>query len=252
MFFILIGNVKGDTEIYEVDTSIVKEKRDVIPLLGHHIVSFNIDNSSSDDGLENNAEYALIRKKIRKKRRKLSELSRKDVHEMVESVSDLDSQSDVAANDSDCSEGNVHSSVLNELQDNVPFIGTIQDGHLIDFLNAAENDGSRSSPNSNKSEKNMADFDDEESPCEEELVQLAARAHCLAQYTIPRDRTICLSGNDTPIKNKLEMADKNAMANKKCKISPHNIPSTCYQFADVCQPGNTLLWDLLQDDKIVS
>lgn len=59
------------------------------------------------------------------------------VHEMVESVFDLDSQSDVAANDSDCSDGNVNSSVLNELLDIVTFNGTIQDSHLIDFLNAA-------------------------------------------------------------------------------------------------------------------
>lgn len=36
-----------------------------------------------------------------------------------------------------------------------------------------DNDGSYSSRMSNKSEKNMADFDGEDSVCEEELVQLA-------------------------------------------------------------------------------
>lgn len=28
--------------------------------------------------------------------------------------------------------------------------------------------------------------------------------------------------------------------------------SACFKPDNVCQPGNTLLWDLLQDDKIVS
>lgn len=28
--------------------------------------------------------------------------------------------------------------------------------------------------------------------------------------------------------------------------------SACFKADNVCQPGNTLLWDLLQDDKIVS
>lgn len=38
-------------------------------------------------------------------------------------------------------------------------------------------DCSVSSRNSNKSEKNMADFDGEDSVCDEELMQLAAHAH---------------------------------------------------------------------------
>lgn len=38
-------------------------------------------------------------------------------------------------------------------------------------------EGSYSSRMSNKSEKNMADFDGEESGCEDELVQLAAQVH---------------------------------------------------------------------------
>ena len=27
---------------------------------------------------------------------------------------------------------------------------------------------------------------------------------------------------------------------------------TCIKFDDVCKPGNTLLWDLVQDDNVVS
>lgn len=42
-----------------------------------------------------------------------------------------------------------------------------------------DGDGSLSSRMSNKSEKNMADFDGEESGCDEELAQFTARAQVL-------------------------------------------------------------------------
>lgn len=42
-------------------------------------------------------------------------------------------------------------------------------------------EGSYSSRMSNKSEKNMADFDGEESGCDDELVQLAAQVQCCPQ-----------------------------------------------------------------------
>lgn len=46
-------------------------------------------------------------------------------------------------------------------------------------------EGSYSSRMSNKSEKNMADFDGEESGCDDELVQLAAQVHyVLASNTV--------------------------------------------------------------------
>lgn len=46
-----------------------------------------------------------------------------------------------------------------------------------------EGDGSLSSRMSNKSEKNMADFDGEESGCDEELAQFTARAQVLNCYS---------------------------------------------------------------------
>lgn len=49
---------------------------------------------------------------------------------------------------------------------------------------SGEEEGSYSSRMSNKSEKNMADFDGEESGCEDELVQLAAQAHVSYTQTL--------------------------------------------------------------------
>lgn len=47
-----------------------------------------------------------------------------------------------------------------------------------------EGEGSLSSRMSNKSEKNMADFDGEDSGCDEELAQLAAHAQAVCQLYI--------------------------------------------------------------------
>lgn len=68
---------------------------------------------------------------------------------------------------------------------NNPFLTTTSrsanDHHILDMLSGEEAeaegdaDGSYSSRMSNKSEKNMADFDGEDSACEEELAQLAVQ-----------------------------------------------------------------------------
>lgn len=47
-----------------------------------------------------------------------------------------------------------------------------------------DGEGSLSSRMSNKSEKNMADFDGEESGCDEELAQFAARAQVSVHITV--------------------------------------------------------------------
>uniref|UniRef100_A0A182R156 ubiquitinyl hydrolase 1 n=1 Tax=Anopheles farauti TaxID=69004 RepID=A0A182R156_9DIPT len=151
---------------------------------------------------------------------------------------------------------------------------------------AADHDGSCSSPMSNKSEKNMADFDDEDSPCEEELAQLAARAESLHQgFPLPRPRSIgsvagpsplravgatgmglmkhspglhCMVGSNNgalkigkgaSTKTK-DILQATAMAAASAGPVSNMMIGTPYRFPDVCQPGNTLLWDLLQDDKI--
>lgn len=44
----------------------------------------------------------------------------------------------------------------------------------------------------------------------------------------------------------------NQSSPEKSPIRPDPRLSACFKVENVCQPGNTLLWDLLQDEKIVS
>ncbi|KAK4884213.1 hypothetical protein RN001_000484 [Aquatica leii] len=87
-------------------------------------------------------------------------------------------------------------------------------------------DGSYSSRMSTKSEKNMADFDGEDSVCEEELAQLAEHAQL----------------------NLHALANQSSPEKSPTRLDPRL--SACFKVDNVCQPGNTLLWDLLQDNKI--
>jgi len=89
-----------------------------------------------------------------------------------------------------------------------------------------EAEGSYSSRMSNKSEKNMADFEGEDSVCEEELAQLAEHAQMNLN---------AFPGQSSPEKSPIRVDPK---------------LSACFNIENVCQPGNTLLWDLLQDNKI--
>ncbi|XP_074042316.1 ubiquitinyl hydrolase 1 puf isoform X2 [Leptinotarsa decemlineata] len=103
-------------------------------------------------------------------------------------------------------------------------------GHILEMLSGEEAEvegdaeGSYSSRMSNKSEKNMADFDGEDSVCEEELARLTDHAHMNIHVF-----------NHSPEKSPI-------------RVDPRM--SACFKVDNVCQPGNTLLWDLLQDDKI--
>jgi ubiquitin carboxyl-terminal hydrolase 34 len=238
-------DVKVEPDIYEMD----KEKRIVYPILGHHIAAFNEGTSSDECMMEVNDNLAG-RKKFRKKRKKI--LTRKEIQDMVESISDGDSHSDPLFGGSDCSESHMREEVLERLNKDESFFRAIADGQLMDFLQAAENDGS-SSPMSNKSEKNMADFDDEESPCEEELAQLTASAHCMPQFSLPRPRSN-INRSSTPSNGKKSHKNSSGgSSNEKVKSNSSNVSSSPLRSPpEICQPGSTLLWDLLQDEKIVS
>ncbi|CAH1127870.1 unnamed protein product [Ceutorhynchus assimilis] len=105
--------------------------------------------------------------------------------------------------------------------------------HILEMLSGEEAEvegdaeGSYSSRMSNKSEKNMADFDGEDSVCEEELAQLTENHPNLNLHIIAH----------TPEKS------------PPIRIIDSRL-SACFKADNVCLPGNTLLWDLLQDEKI--
>ncbi|XP_052863668.1 ubiquitin carboxyl-terminal hydrolase puf [Anopheles cruzii] len=339
--------LKVEPDIYDVHQRMKEKMR--IPLMTRSMAAFNEDGTSSDECIDVDETF-LLRKKLRKKRRKISGLTRKELQELQESVSDVEDSDLLAAMlpDSDCSDNNM--SVLRHIQhqqqqqqqqqnssglalcagtlgipgnsgreamlvgramsnsvvgrrepgtDEVAsFMGAMGEGHLINFLNEADNDGSCSSPLSNKSEKNMADFDDEESPCDEELAQLAARAESLhASFPIPRPRSIGAVVSGPPLRSSATSGLGTLVKHAHSPGLPRSVPlngggkgpkgpstktkdilqataalaasaasvgvggatlgvglgvtvGAPYRFPDVCHPGNTLLWDLLQDDKI--
>lgn len=109
-----------------------------------------------------------------------------------------------------------------------------QSGHILELLSGeeaegeADADGSYSSRMSTKSDKNMADFDGEDSVCEEELAQLAETAQM----------------------NLHSFASQSSPEKSPVRLDP--CLSATFKVENICQPGNTLLWDLLQDNKIVS
>lgn len=264
----------------------------------HRIVNI-IDNSSSEDDIQQaTLDIQMHRKKSRKRRKNNLPLTRL-AHEIVEAIWDggeEDSQSDDAdeadgeiLNDSDdCSDPGqvVPAAVLKHLHGEGPFIRAIAETHISELLSGAENDGSYSSPMSNKSEKNLADFDDEDvSPCEEELAELvsshsrathncvppgfaaaaAAMAAAHSAITMQNVESVSaalsakgamsgnLSSSGTPAESDVDIADvSNKESSKQISPGVAQVQQPTFKINDVCLPGNTLLWDLLQDDKIVS
>jgi ubiquitin carboxyl-terminal hydrolase 34 len=226
-----------------------------------------LEGSSSGDCIDDDVEnYPVMRKKFRKKRKlkKIGPDGGSDGESDCEEESHSDVVTGVGEDSDDCSDANLQISAINQ---------AITDGSIIEFLNAVENDGSCSSPMSAKSEKNMGDFEDEDDdPCDEELAELAARSACLAQFQIPRARQMHLQ-----MQQQLQMQramTPNLLVSKRHASSPIKVMSTkndllcgakvqqhhsqmnlmlqSNRYSEICQPGNTLLWDLLQDDKIVS
>ncbi|XP_037949040.1 ubiquitin carboxyl-terminal hydrolase puf isoform X2 [Teleopsis dalmanni] len=308
--------------ITEEEMAIINSKVD-LKMQNHRMVNI-IDNSSSEDEMpQSNLNMTLHRKKSRKRRKGNMPMTR-IAHEIVEAIWDngedeasSDEGEDVDGeilNDSDdCSEtGQVMpSAVLKHLQGEGPYIRAIAETHISELLSGAENDGSYSSPMSNKSDKNLADFDDEDvSPCEEELVQLvrthathashaahncvspafaaaaaamaAAHSAMVLQKTDPNVAVAAAAvaaaavatGNaqkSLEAMRQQQVTLANVAAKVACAKHDNDMdvdrhkdmqkPSTSsgitlqfgqptFKINDVCQPGNTLLWDLLQDDKI--
>ncbi|XP_067617273.1 ubiquitin carboxyl-terminal hydrolase puf [Eurosta solidaginis] len=350
------------------DLDLINQKIDK-KMQNHRIVNI-IDNSSSEDDLQQAAlDIQMHRKKSRKRRKNSNLPLTRLAHEIVEAIwdggedeeassddaDDADEADGEVLNDSDdCSEPGgqvVPSAVLKHLRGEGPYIRAIDETHISELLNGAEIDG-YSSPMSNKSEKNMADFDDEDvSPCEEELSQLhalhvthncvppafAAAAMVAAHSTIQKQQKqqqqksveavssgttvsdvvaavtdtaattaaavaaaasarvdadlqqqvasanaaaiaaalaavmVRRTGDPTDVEmlentakllspqaqfasRVLQSAVQQSQHAQSLPISPQQTPpqpqQPSFKINDVCQPGNTLLWDLLQDDKI--
>lgn len=201
--------------------------------------------SSSEDGIGETDAHAA-RKKLRK-RRKMRAVMAKSQLQGIEAISDGDTDEAVDINDSDCSESaQIQSAMLGHLHAKAPFINTMANNHLIDMLSGGENDSSYSSPLSQKSGKNMADFDDDYSPCEEKLAQLVASTHCLAAFaSSSRERNIT--------QNVLNSVNAlTAKSSRNSSRTTENVRTNLMTANEVSQPCNILLWDLLMDDKIVS
>ncbi|XP_076312719.1 ubiquitinyl hydrolase 1 puf isoform X2 [Tachypleus tridentatus] len=106
------------------------------------------------------------------------------------------------------------------------------------------NDGScNSSHASNRSEKNMADFEGEESACEDELAQLAAQAQAhLDSHPMRLMNMACMY---TP-----QLLGPKIHGNQRGTPKDGDQAIQQFDVDSVCKPAQTILWDLLQDDKI--
>ncbi|XP_062912032.1 ubiquitin carboxyl-terminal hydrolase 34 isoform X4 [Mobula hypostoma] len=113
------------------------------------------------------------------------------------------------------------------------------DGHLGDDMMSADDVSCSSSQVSAKSEKNMADFDGEESGCEEELVQINSHAELTShlQQHLPNLASI--------------YHEHLSQAPSVHKHQYNSNAITDVNLDNVCKKGNTLLWDLVQDEDAV-
>ncbi|XP_011610930.2 ubiquitin carboxyl-terminal hydrolase 34 isoform X2 [Takifugu rubripes] len=113
------------------------------------------------------------------------------------------------------------------------------EGALVEDMLSADDVSCSSSQVSAKSEKNMADFDGEESGCEEELVQINSHAELSShlQQHLPNLASIYHE----------HLVQGPAV--HKHQYSSHAV--TDINLDNVCKKGNTLLWDLVQDEDAV-
>ncbi|GAB6022101.1 hypothetical protein CHUAL_006244 [Chamberlinius hualienensis] len=113
------------------------------------------------------------------------------------------------------------------------------DSDLIEDIMSPD-EGSCSSRMSAKSEKNMADFDGEESGCDEELLQLASAHQCQLQQQSKRHKS---HHHHHPYHH-----SKQPLGEIISPPASANLIS--FDLENVCKTGHTLLWDLLQDDIV--
>ncbi|CAL1294964.1 unnamed protein product [Larinioides sclopetarius] len=119
-------------------------------------------------------------------------------------------------------------------------------GDLVEDILSPDDGSCNSSHVSNKSEKNLADFDGEESGCEDELAQLAAHAQAQLNTHPMTQRLTNMACMYTP------QLHGSKHSHHFIGRSPREVRQAINHFEldSVCEPGQTLLWDILQDDKI--
>ncbi|XP_047514444.1 ubiquitin carboxyl-terminal hydrolase puf isoform X2 [Pieris napi] len=133
--------------------------------------------------------------------------------ELAESVSDVEEES--SGSDT------AHCQLICDTVD-----ARLMELRLMESYKRSEEEGSASSAVSPHSHR-LPDLDEDDSACEEELARLAAQAQCMPEYQV--------SGL---VAGALGMGGV---------VSGGALP---FSVDDVCRPGNTLLWDLLQDGAI--
>ncbi|XP_053405325.1 ubiquitin carboxyl-terminal hydrolase 34-like isoform X2 [Mercenaria mercenaria] len=99
---------------------------------------------------------------------------------------------------------------------------------------------------SNKSEKNMADFDGEDLLSDDELSQINAHSQLNSHAHFGH-----LSSMASMYHTHMPHVMSQRQSQKESSTHTNSTTSSCseFNFEDVCKPGNTLLWDLVQDDK---
>ncbi|XP_044746055.1 ubiquitin carboxyl-terminal hydrolase 34 isoform X3 [Coccinella septempunctata] len=210
----------------------------VIPDPLSHVSGAGRSSSSQEEGDEDESIKLRKRRKILRKTRVKKQKDNpnriSDIMHEIEDIMESSLKSPTYMEDSSsCSEMGKEAVMMMENRGanmDPDYFAVGSKRHILEMLSGEEaemegdNDGSYSSRMSNKSEKNMADFDGEDSGCEEELVQLAVHVQMKA-----------MSSQSSP--------DKSPVRVDPCL-------SSNFKADNVCVPGNTLLWDLLQDDKI--
>ncbi|XP_038075535.1 ubiquitin carboxyl-terminal hydrolase 34-like isoform X2 [Patiria miniata] len=133
----------------------------------------------------------------------------------------------------------------------LPHRHTVQ-SNIMDELISAEEEGSCSSSQASaKSDKNMADFDGEEeeedSACEDELVQLSAHLSSIHHHQHTHRHRHHQLPDISPVYRSRLSSTCSHHAEKEDLATPF----VDFNFDDVCKKGHTLLWDQVQDENAI-
>ncbi|XP_066282190.1 ubiquitin carboxyl-terminal hydrolase 34-like isoform X3 [Branchiostoma lanceolatum] len=137
-------------------------------------------------------------------------------------------------------------SMETEIYDCRGFIHHTRSNLMEDILSPDEISCS-SSQISNKSEKNMADFEGEDSGCEEELAQINAHAQLSSQMHQHLANMASMYHSHLPHQGHLHHHHHHHHQSP----GRHKKHANEFNFEEVCKPTNTLLWELVQDHSAV-